>query len=298
MKLRSWLVAAAAGATLLAGCGSSSTPAGGTAATGGSTTSGASSSASATSAAPATEASGDAAAFLSAALTKVGAPGQTAKFVADAAGQTMAFDLETGTPQKMSGTMTLKGKEIKLVFVDNVIYMGGVPGMDKLPGGKTWLSIDAKGTDPISKALGAAMSASMSQFKAAAVDMVAKSTVSDKGTEVVDGVQTRHIHVVVPRAVMIDQAKKGLEAMAGALPADALKTAMATIDKTFPTDSTQDYFIDPSTLLPVKVTQETTVDGKPAVMTLKYTWGVSVSIVKPDPATVASFAELMSQAGG
>lgn len=298
MKLRSWLVAAAAGATLLAGCGSSSTPAGGTAATGGSTTSGASSSASATSAAPATEASGDAAAFLSAALTKATAPGQTAKMVATAAGQTMAFEMETGTPQKMSGTMTLKGQEIKLVFVDNVMYMGGIPGMDKLPGAKKWLSIDPKSTDPMSKAMGVAMSASMSQMQTAAADMVAKSTVTDKGTEDVDGVQTRHVQIVVPKAVLIEQTKKAVEAMSAALPADALKTALATIEKAYPSDSTQDYFIDPSTSLPLKAIQQTIVDGKPAVMTLKYTWGVSVSIVKPAPAEVISFGELMSQAGG
>ena len=60
MKLRSWLVAAAAGATLLAGCGSSSTPATGSGATGGSSGT--------SSAAPTTDAPGDASALLTAAL--------------------------------------------------------------------------------------------------------------------------------------------------------------------------------------------------------------------------------------
>lgn len=290
MKVRSWLVAAAAGATLLAGCGSSSTPATGSGATGGSSGT--------SSAAPTTDAPADASALLTAALGKAGAPGQTAKLAVDAAGQTMAFDMETGTPPKMSGTMSIEGKELKIVFVDNVMYMGGIPGMDKLPGGKTWLSIDPKGADPMSKALGAAMSASMSQVQTAAADMVAKSTLTDKGTETVDGVQTRHIQMVVPKAVLVEQAKKALEAMSGALPKDALKTALDSIDKSFAADSTQDYYIDPATSLPVKVTQQTTVNGKEALMTMKYTWGASVSIVKPDPATVATFAELMSQAGG
>lgn len=290
MKLRSWLVAAAAGATLLAGCGSSSTPATGSGATGGSSGT--------SSAAPTTDAPADASALLTAALGKAAAPGQTAKLAVDAAGQTMAFDMETGTPPKMSGTMAINGEELKIVFVDNVMYMGGMPGMDKLPGGKTWLSIDAKGTDPMSKAFGAMMSAQMSQIQTAGADMVAKSTVTDKGTETVDGVQTRHIQMVVPKAVLIEQAKKGIEAMAGALPKDAIKTALDAIDKTIPADAAHDFYIDPATLLPVKAAVQTTLNGKPSVMTMTYTWGASVSIVKPDPATVASFAELMSQAGG
>ncbi|HOL73086.1 MAG TPA: hypothetical protein PKW45_16695 [Bryobacteraceae bacterium] len=72
---------------------------------------------------------------------------------------------------------------------------------------------------------------------------------------------------------LVEQAKKALEAMSGALPKDALKTALDSIDKSFAADSTQDYYIDPATSLPVKAVQQTTVNGKQAVMTMKYTWG-------------------------
>lgn len=278
--------ALALAATLtLTACGSGSTPAApaGTGAAG-------SSSSSAPAPAPASGAAGD---ILAASLKRASEPGQTATMTVDANGQSMSFDIETGAPPKMSGTMNLDGEDVKMLVVDGVMYMGGMPGMSDLPAGKKWITFGGDSDDPLSAALSVGLTQSMSQMQTASADIVAKSTISDLGEESVSGSVTRHLKMVTPGAVITEQSQAAMKAMLDKLPAEARKSAEEAMKNTVTGDVVQEYWIDPATSLPLKAVTEMTTAGKKAITTLNYTWGVPVSIAAPPADEVVTFGELL-----
>ncbi len=269
----------------LTACGSSSTPSApaGT---------GAGSSASSSAPAPA-PASGSAAEILAAALRKASEPGQTATMTMDGAGQSMSLDMETGPPQKMSGTFSLDGEDVKMVLVDGVVSLGGMPGMTELPAGKKWITFGGDSDDPVSAAVSAGLAKSVSQMQTASADLVAKSTITDLGEATLNGAVTRRVKMVTPAAVITEQSQAAMKAMLDKLPAEARASAEEAMKNAVTGDVVQEYWIDPATSLPLKAATEMTTAGKKATTTLNYTWGVPVSIAAPPADEVVTFGELL-----
>ena len=168
--------------------------------------------------------------------------------------------------------------------------------MDKLPGGKTWLD-RPQGRRPDVQGPGRGDE----RLDVPGPDRGGRhgrqSTLTDKGTATVDGVQTRHIQMVVPKAVLVEQAKKGLEAMSGHSP--LTRSRRRWTPSTSPSRRTPPRT---TTLTRAPRSRSRSPSRPPSTASRpdddEVHLGASVSIVKPDPATVATFAELMSQAGG
>lgn len=229
---------------------------------------------------------------------------KSAKFTMEgsAAGQTisatgaMAMD---GANTKFSMTSTAAGETTEMRMVDKVMYIKLPADQQKQMGtDKTWAKISADGDDPISQAMGAALSQSADQSDPSKIlDQVSKAgrIISSDQTEL-NGEQVNHYKVEMDVAKAVDQ-------FTGQLPA-------ATRDKVADMLKGKDIKI-PAELwlnkdnLPVQVTMDQgpmmQALGAPAgdaKFTMKYSdWGTTVDVTAPPADQVVDLGELMKKAG-
>lgn len=229
---------------------------------------------------------------------------KSAKFTMEgsAAGQTvsatgaMAFD---GANTKFSMSTTAAGETTEMRMVDKVMYIKLPAAQQKQMGtDKSWAKISADGTDPVSQAMGAAMSQSAEQSDPSKIlEQVSKAgrIVSSDQTEL-NGEQVNHYKVELDVAKAIDQ-------FTGQVPAAArtqLNEKLKGKDLKLPAE----LWLNKDNL-PVQVTmdqgpmmQALGAPGGDAKFTMKYSdWGTTVDVTAPPADQVVDFGELMKKAG-
>ncbi|WP_290049667.1 LppX_LprAFG lipoprotein [Amycolatopsis solani] len=229
---------------------------------------------------------------------------KSAKFTMEgsAAGQTMsatgamAFD---GANTKFSMTSTAAGQTTEMRMVDQVMYIK-LPADQQAQMGtdKSWAKISADGTDPISQAMGSALSQSAEQSDPSKIlEQVSKAgrIVSSDQTEL-NGVQVNHYKVELDVAKALDQ-------FTGQVPAaarDQINEKLKGKDLKIPAE----LWLDKDNL-PVQVTMDQgammQAMGAPAgdaKFTMKYSdWGTQVDVAAPPAEQVVDLGELMKKAG-
>ncbi|MEV4055634.1 hypothetical protein AB0J55_30895 [Amycolatopsis sp. NPDC049688] len=229
---------------------------------------------------------------------------KSAKFTMEgsAAGQSMtatgamAFD---GADTKFSMTSTAAGQTTEMRMVDKVMYIK-LPAEEQKQMGtdKTWAKISADGTDPVSQALGGALSQSAEQSDPGKMlDQISKTgrIISSDQTEL-NGEQVNHYKVELDVAKAIDQ-------FTGQVPAaarDKLTDMLKGKDIKIPAE----LWLDKDNL-PVQVTMDQgplmQALGAPAgdaKFTMKYSdWGTQVDVTAPPADQVVDLGELMKKAG-
>jgi hypothetical protein len=199
-------------------------------------------------------------------------------FAGEAAGGAMTGQMRVdGDATAMKIETTMEGEKATILFVDGVMYMGGMPD---LPAGKTFIKIDPKGDDPMSKMMGPALS-QMADSADPTAGLADIEGLKAKVVEVKDGTTT--YEATLSAQQQMDMAKKRLEAMGmGDTPMPTPSVAMKalTVRQTIGADG-----------LPTKVQ----LAGDPeATMTLTYSgWGAPVDVQAPPADKVASFADMM-----
>ena len=229
---------------------------------------------------------------------------KSAKFTMEgsAAGQTvsatgaMAFD---GANTKFSMSTTTAGETTEMRMVDKVMYIKLPAAQQKQMGtDKSWAKISADGTDPISQAMGAAMSQSAEQSDPSKIlEQVSKAgrIVSSDQTEL-NGEQVNHYKVELDVAKAIDQ-------FTGQVPAaarDQINEKLKGKDLKLPAE----LWLNKDNL-PVQVTMDQgpmmQALGAPAgdaKFTMKYSdWGTTVDVAAPPADQVVDLGELMKKAG-
>jgi hypothetical protein len=229
---------------------------------------------------------------------------KSAKFTMEgsAAGQTMtangamAFD---GADTKFSMTTTAAGQTTEMRLVDKVMYIK-LPAQQQQQAGtdKAWAKISADGTDPLSQAMGGALSQSAEQSDPSKMlDQISKAgrIISSDQTEL-NGQKVNHYKVELDVAKAIDQ-------FTGQVPAAAreqLTEKLKGKDLKIPAE----LWLDKDNL-PVRITMDQgpmmQAMGAPAgdaKFTMKYSdWGTQVDVVAPPADQVVDFGELMKKAG-
>ncbi|SFW66123.1 hypothetical protein [Amycolatopsis australiensis] len=229
---------------------------------------------------------------------------KSAKFSMEgsAAGQTlratgaMAFD---GANTRFSMTTTAAGQTTEMRMVDQVMYIK-LPAEDQKQMGtdKSWAKISADGTDPISQAMGSALSQSAEQSDPSKIlEQISKTgrIISSDQTQL-DGQQVNHYKVEMDVAKAIDQFTSQVPAAARGKLTDMLKGK----DVKLPAE----LWLDKDNL-PVQVTMDQgpmmQALGAPAgesKFTMKYSdWGTQVDVTAPPADQVVDLGELMKKAG-
>ncbi|MGW3999769.1 hypothetical protein ACWEF6_40275 [Amycolatopsis sp. NPDC004772] len=229
---------------------------------------------------------------------------KSAKFTMEgsAGGQTMtasgamAFD---GANTKFSMTSTAAGQTTEMRMVDKVMYIK-LPAEDQKQMGtdKAWAKISADGTDPLSQALGGALSKSAEQSDPSKMlEQISKTgrIVSSDQTEL-NGQKVNHYKVELDVAKAIDQFTDQVPAAAR----DQLTEKLKGKDLKLPAE----LWLDKNNL-PVQVTMDQgpmmQAMGAPAgdaKFTMKYTdWGTQVDVAAPPADQVVDLGELMKKAG-
>ncbi|NBH10664.1 hypothetical protein [Amycolatopsis sp. SID8362] len=229
---------------------------------------------------------------------------KSAKFTMEgsAAGQTlsatgaMAFD---GANTKFSMTSTAAGQTTEMRMVDKVMYLKLPADQQKQMGtDKAWAKISADGTDPISQAMGSALSQSAEQSDPSKIlEQVSKAgrIISSDQTEL-NGEQVNHYKVELDVAKAIDQ-------FTGQVPAaarDQINEKLKGKDLKIPAE----LWLNKDNL-PVQVTMDQgpmmQALGAPAgdaKFTMKYSdWGTQVDVEAPPADQVVDLGELMKKAG-
>ncbi|WP_410632114.1 hypothetical protein [Amycolatopsis sp. cmx-4-83] len=229
---------------------------------------------------------------------------KSAKFTMEgsAAGQTMsatgamAFD---GANTKFSMTSTAAGQTTEMRMVDKVMYLKLPADQQKQMGtDKAWAKISADGTDPISQAMGSALSQSAEQSDPSKIlEQVSKAgrIISSDQTEL-NGEQVNHYKVELDVAKAIDQ-------FTGQVPAaarDQINEKLKGKDLKIPAE----LWLNKDNL-PVQVTMDQGAMmqalGAPAgdaKFTMKYSdWGTQVDVTAPPAEQVVDLGELMKKAG-
>ncbi|WP_370968486.1 hypothetical protein [Amycolatopsis sp. cg9] len=229
---------------------------------------------------------------------------KSAKFTMEgsAAGQTMsatgamAFD---GANTKFSMTSTAAGETTEMRMVDKVMYIKLPADQQKQMGtDKAWAKISADGTDPISQAMGSALSQSAEQSDPSKIlDQVSKAgrIISSDQTEL-NGEQVNHYKVELDVAKALDQ-------FTGQIPAaarDQVNEKLKGKDLKIPAE----LWLNKDNL-PVQVTMDQGAMmqalGAPAgdaKFTMKYSdWGTQVDVSAPPAEQVVDLGELMKKAG-
>jgi hypothetical protein len=230
---------------------------------------------------------------------------KSAKFTMDgsAAGQTlnatgaMAFD---GTSTKFSMTSTAGGETTEVRMVDKVMYIKLPAEQQKQMGtDKSWARISADGTDPVSQALGGALSQSADQSDPTKMlDQISKTgrIISSDQTQL-NGEQVNHYKVELDVAKAIDQ-------FTGQVPA-AARTKLTDMLKGKDIKIPAELWLNKDNL-PVQVTMDQgplmQALGAPGAgdskFTMKYTdWGTEVDVTAPPADQVVDLGELMKKAG-
>jgi hypothetical protein len=229
---------------------------------------------------------------------------KSAKFTMEgsAAGQTisatgaMAFD---GANTKFSMTSTAAGETTEMRMVDKVMYIKLPADQQKQMGtDKSWAKISADGTDPISQAMGSALSQSAEQSDPSKIlDQVSKAgrIISSDQTQL-NGEQVNHYKVELDIAKALDQ-------FTGQIPAAAREQVNEKLkgkDLKLPAE----LWLNKDNL-PVQVTMDQgpmmQALGAPAgdaKFTMKYSdWGTQVDVTAPPADQVVDLGELMKKAG-
>jgi hypothetical protein len=229
---------------------------------------------------------------------------KSAKFTMEgsAAGQTisatgaMAFD---GANTKFSMTSTAAGETTEMRMVDKVMYIKLPADQQKQMGtDKSWAKISADGTDPVSQAMGSALSQSAEQSDPSKIlDQVSKAgrIISSDQTQL-NGEQVNHYKVELDIAKALDQ-------FTGQIPAAAREQVNEKLkgkDLKLPAE----LWLNKDNL-PVQVTMDQgpmmQALGAPAgdaKFTMKYSdWGTQVDVTAPPADQVVDLGELMKKAG-
>ena len=199
-------------------------------------------------------------------------------FKGEAAGGALSGQMSLdGDATAMKIETTMEGEKATILFIDGVMYMGGMPD---LPAGKTFIKIDPKGDDPMSKMMGPALS-QMADSADPTAGLADIEGLKAKVVEVKDGTTT--YEATLSAEQQLDMAKKRLEAMGmGDTPMPTPSVAMKalTVRQTIGADG-----------LPTKVE----LSGSPeSTMTLTYSgWGAPVDVQVPPADKVASFSDMM-----
>ncbi|WIV61203.1 hypothetical protein [Amycolatopsis nalaikhensis] len=209
----------------------------------------------------------------------------------------MAFD---GANTKFSMTSTAAGETTEMRMVDKVMYIK-LPAAQQQQMGtdKAWAKISADGTDPISQAMGSAMSQSAEQSDPSKIlDQISKTgrIISSDQTEL-NGEQVNHYKVELDVAKAIDQFTSQVPESARAQLTDKLKGKDVKIPA--------ELWLNKDNL-PVQVTMDQTAmlkalgmpGGTESKFTMKYTdWGTQVDVAAPPAEQVVDLGELMKKAG-
>ena len=229
---------------------------------------------------------------------------KSAKFTMEgsAAGQSltangaMAFD---GADTKFSMTSTAAGQTTEMRMVDKVMYIK-LPAEEQKQMGtdKGWAKISADGTDPLSQALGGALSKSAEQSDPSKMlDQISKTgrIISSDQTEL-NGQKVNHYKVELDVAKALDQFTDQVPAAAR----DQLTEKLKGKDLKLPAE----LWLDKDNL-PVQITMDQgpmmQAMGAPAgdaKFTMKYTdWGTQVDVTAPPADQVVDLGELIKKAG-
>lgn len=229
---------------------------------------------------------------------------KSAKFTMEgsAAGQTlaatgaMAID---GADTKFSMTSTSGGETTEMRMVDKVMYIK-LPAEEQKQMGtdKSWAKISADGTDPISQALGGALTQSAQQSDPSKIlEQVSKAgrIISSDQTQL-NGEQVNHYKVELDVAKAVDQFTGQVPAAAREKLTDMLKGKDIKIPA--------ELWLNKDNL-PVQVTMDQgpmmQALGAPAgdaKFTMKYSdWGTTVDVAAPPAEQVVDLGELMKKAG-
>jgi hypothetical protein len=219
-----------------------------------------------------------------------------------AAGQTlkangaMAFD---GAQTRFSMTATAAGQTTEMRLVDQVMYIK-LPAEERKQMGtdKVWAKISADGSDPLSQALGGALSQSAEQSDPSKMlDQISKAgrIVSSDQTEL-NGRKVNHYKVEIDLAKAVDQIAAQVPAAAREQVTEKLKGKDIKIPA--------EVWLDEENL-PVQMTMDQgpmmQALGAPAgdaKFTMKYTdWGTQVDVTAPPADQVVDLGELMKKAG-
>ncbi|MFI5587963.1 hypothetical protein ACIA5G_23120 [Amycolatopsis sp. NPDC051758] len=230
---------------------------------------------------------------------------KSAKFTMEGsvAGQTltatgaMAFD---GANTKFSMTSTAAGETTEMRMVDKVMYIKLPAEQQKQMGtDKSWAKISADGTDPISQAMGSALSQSAEQSDPSKIlDQVAKAgrIISSDQTEL-NGQQVNHYKVELDVAKSVEQFTQQVPAATRAKLTEMLKGKDVKIPA--------ELWLNKDNL-PVQVTMDQgpmmQALGVPGAgeskFTMKYSdWGTTVDVAAPPAEQVVDLGELMKQGG-
>jgi hypothetical protein len=230
---------------------------------------------------------------------------KSAKFTMEgtAAGQTISMNgaVSTGSDgTKLSMTSTAAGQTTEMRLVDKVMYIKLPAGERKQLGtDKAWAKISPDGTDPLSQALGGALSQSADQSDPGKMlEGISKAgrIVSSDQTEL-NGEQVNHYKVEIDLAKAIDQ-------FAGQVPA-AARDKFTKMVKGKDVKIPAELWVNKDNL-PVQVTMDQgpmmKALGAPgsgeAKFTAKYTdWGTQVDVAAPPADQVVDLGELMKKAG-
>ncbi|MEV6827219.1 hypothetical protein [Amycolatopsis sp. NPDC051102] len=208
----------------------------------------------------------------------------------------MAFD---GADTKFSMTSTAAGQTTEMRMVDKVMYIK-LPAEERKQMGtdKAWAKISADGTDPVSQALGGALSQSAEQSDPGKMlDQVSKTgrIISSDQTEL-NGEQVNHYKVELDIAKAVDQ-------FTGQVPA-AAREKLTEMLKGKDIKIPAELWLNKDNL-PVQVTMDQAplmqALGAPAgdaKFAMKYSdWGTQVDVAAPPADQVVDLGELMKKAG-
>lgn len=208
----------------------------------------------------------------------------------------MAFD---GANTKFSMTTTVSGETTEIRMVDKVMYLKLPADQQKEMGtDKSWAKISADGTDPVSQAMGTALSQSADQSDPTKMlDQISKAgrIISSDQTEL-NGRQVNHYKVELDVAKAVDQ-------FTGSVPA-ATRDKVTEMLKGKDIKVPAELWLDKDNL-PVQVTmdqgpmlQALGAPASNAKFTMKYSdWGTQVDVAAPPSDQVVDLGELMKKAG-
>ncbi|WP_410670438.1 hypothetical protein [Amycolatopsis sp. cmx-4-68] len=230
---------------------------------------------------------------------------KSAKFTMEGsvAGQTLSATgamATDGADTKFSMTSTAAGQTTEMRMVDRVMYIKLPAEQQKQMGtDKAWAKISADGTDPISQAMGSALSQSAEQSDPSKIlEQVAKTgrIISSDQTEL-NGEQVNHYKVEL-------DVTKALDQFTGQIPAaarDKVAEAFKGKDVKIPAE----LWLNKDNL-PVQIMMDQTAmmkalgmpGGTESKFTMKYTdWGTQVDVAAPPAEQVVDLGELMKKAG-
>lgn len=191
-----------------------------------------------------------------------------------------------GTPASASYNVSVDSdgqkQEIGLILVDGKVYLK-LGDLGQQQGGKTWVKVDPKGTDPLSKSF-ATLADSLTDAGdvASSIKLLqAGATVKDLGSESVDG-------VAATKYLITTDIAEALKTATG-----ATKTGLQQLKDSSVTKVTATLWVDAQNL-PVQYQQVSKAKGVEATTNVRYSdWGKPVSITAPPASQVGTLQDLL-----